>query len=361
MHKTMPACCPEDPNVHCCVVTDRYEWRNPGTGCEVPCCPNCDATVCCVGLAFVVTLIGLLISFTTFDEDLLHVYTCNTSTEFAEAAYLHNRNHVENIAAAAALPLTSSGLRHVSPCHDERPLTGSPSGVVCVDGLLEADVMLANLARWRVFRSSLYFLAAGGSFVTLLAASIIDDKRGGCARRRHNGLWFYGTPLYYAFRMAWAAASVPTLLWIAGEMHQYWWIIDAYTQRTTGPLHDFWAAFEDRFGWKIVCLGVFLCWPIVHLLLEAVIAVVGFVPWVVWVDKFDPRMAAPGPYIDPAKPHDEHSACIRAHLFFAEWRQLARFGFSEGQWELLLSEPRRAGLAEPEDTDRSRQTAIPMA
>ena len=220
-------------------------------------------------------------------------------------------------------------------------------GSLCMPHTLSATAFLMNISQWCVFRNTLYFIAMVGTFIVLILVYMIHRQRNPQpawgqppAPGSNPQMWqasppirFNGTPIWYVFRAVWFCLSIVIFLWVATQMYQFWWFIGYYKQNTVGSLHDFWKKFDKKFVASVVCVTIYLCWPLCHLALEIGLWILFVVPWYIY------RMMCAPQLETLRKPPDtlleDIPCCIRLDMFFTECNQMKRAGFSLGLWHIL--------------------------
>ena len=256
----------------------------------------------------------------------------------AQSPYYYLCTQYRDIANATVLPSNE--------CPNKRGLKGS-FGSLCMPETLAATPMLMNISQWCVFRNTLYFIAMVGTFIVLILVYMIHRQRNPQpawgqppAPGSNPQMWqasppirFNGTPIWYVFRAVWFCLSIVIFLWVATQMYQFWWFIGYYKQNTVGSLHDFWKKFDKKFVASVVCVTIYLCWPLCHLALEIGLWILFVVPWYIY------RMMCAPQLETLRKPPDtlleDIPCCIRLDMFFTECNQMKRAGFSLGLWHIL--------------------------
>ena len=266
-------------------------------------------------------------------------------------------------------------------CNTTTSLAGT-FGKLCVEQSLTATAFYFQLYNWTVFRDTLYFIAMCGTVLTLILIYIFHRQRnpspfggganqsmmmqnGGMGANRsgmmgspgggmnttmpqygnnnNNGgftgmfteqpIQFAGTSFYTLFRFAWGCVSVIIFLWVATQMYSFWRVIGDYKDMTTNELHDFWVDYEKKFVGTVVCITIFLCWPLFHLGLELCLFIVGIIPWYAYRNMCKPGLENYRYTIDT--PLDAIPGWVRIDMFFADFLQLQRLGFSVEMWKML--------------------------
>lgn len=380
----MTSCCPTDPLVHICDTTFRMD-NSPQTSALNCLWGYCDATTWAVVFFFFMSVIGFAVAVGTSDVDnLFRVYSAANSAELEikifneglvatdsatyvgvvesedrcmQMCWLRNRTDapqqvtmpgiyaVEGSTMQAALP---NGITRPAatacPLHNGRgaKLTGIIGGDLCEHHSLTATAMLINLAHWNNFRGTLYFIAMMGTMLLLTLIIVVNRhqvaiKNGGMQPPMAPPYVFWRTNFYYMFRFAWGVVSVIIFLWICTEMYQFWWFRNTYIYETRAELRGFWVTYDKKFVSTVVCVAIFLCWPLVQLV-ASVGVFVGFVVfWMCFKNMCYPQLnnlAWMGKEKLP-KYEDDESFCVSSEKFFSEYRQLGRLGFSQGIWELM--------------------------
>jgi hypothetical protein len=352
-----PMCCPEDPNEHCCDTSDPTIAAQRGQPLAALSCMwgICDATTWVVLLFLILSVAGFAITVGMKNTDnLLGKFDAESAFELEAkiapfidyGVAMPSANETVNVTDSGRY---SAGMRSRTGCVKSEKLIGT-FGALCAEDTLQATVMLMNQSRWVNFRATLYLLAMLAPLVLLIVIVVVNKQRewvvagkpeippfGGAPGPQYYSppFAFFATPLYYTFRVAWAAVAVFVILWMADELYQYVWFMKTYKARTTGELHAFWVGFDNKFLPSTIIVGIFLCWPVVHLVLSWVCFAVGIIPWLIIQQVYTQIQ---NPTIDEEKPVDEHSCCIRTNMFCTEFRQCHRCGFSDGQWTLLTGD-----------------------
>ena len=331
--------CPTDPNIHCCNTNP----NEPGTfqGC-VQCC---DVTTWAIGffaLASIVTF-GVVLGTATFDN-IFALYQVHTTGELQKAIFpdvVWNQSwNATVISSSNSLDLTCqlSGFwcRRSEACSIGTYAYSGSFGSICMEDSMTAIAMVLNLSYWINFRGTLFFIAMLGSLFTLLMLYAVHRQKNpqqwGAQPQAAPPIGFFGTPFYYMFRTAWAVSSVIIFLWVANVMYQYWSFNAFYMNNSRGQLRTFWRLFNEKFEWSVISVTIFLCWPLMHIVLEVAFFVAGIIPWCAIRNACYPQLQSPR---DPEVPEDDQSCCVRTDNFYTEFLQARRLGFSDGQWRLM--------------------------
>lgn len=244
----------------------------------------------------------------------------------------------------------------------ETALFGS-FGSVCLNDCINSQFFLLLLSHLNVGRGALWCLALFFSFIALAIALIVHAQRHprtnafdspffqaeflqmspaqqalfvqqnfqppGCCGS--SGVEVYDTPYYAFFRFAWGFTGIVAFIWGVMLLIPTFTIIPYFIDHTTEELQVFWQNYYRKFLGTIFAVIIYLAWPIMCLVLEALVWVVGIVPWAVirmclkpGIERFRPEMKL-----------SELPGYIRADMFFMDFQDLKRFGFSRLQWNLL--------------------------
>lgn len=256
----------------------------------------------------------------------------------------------------------------------ERALLGS-FGTVCMEGCMNAATFAVQLSQWNNARGTLWIIATVFSGLAVVYAIAIHVQRhptefqgeimtpemqmeflrmtpaqqqmfffqlqqtmaqqasvccGGV------GMEVYDTPFYAFLRFAWGFCGLVVLSWSVNVLISFWAFSGFYADHTTGDLKDFWDSYNSKFNASMISVLVFLAWPLVCFVLELVVWIIGFIPWLVV------RMAAkPGiERFRPSLPLSSIPGYIRCDMFFMDFQDLKRLGFSRLQWMLLTDSER---------------------
>lgn len=244
---------------------------------------------------------------------------------------------------------TSVNHKNVAPdpfwtqeCRTTRDLTGT-WGSVCLEQSLSAPTFYFHLHRWTVFRNTLYFIAMVGSIFTLALLYIIHRVKNppfGATQNPANSQFqpdapiaFSGTNFYLVFRAGWMMVSAVIFLWVATVMYEFWWIMPSYKDMTNGELRAFFVDYESKFVATVVCVTIYLCWPLFHLALEIGLFIVFIIPWYGFRSMCKPGLENIRYPIEV--PLDDLPGWVRIDMFFTDFNQLKRLGFSVPMWHLV--------------------------
>lgn len=146
-----------------------------------------------------------------------------------------------------------------------------------------------------------------------------------------SGVSVYDTPYYAFFRFAWGFVGCVAFIWVVMLLIPFFVFVPYFIDHTTEDLHEFWESYYQKYLPTILCVGAYLAWPIICHVLEAVVWVVGIIPWFAirtclkpGIERFRPEMSL-----------SELPGYIRADMFFMDLQDVKRFGFSRLQWALL--------------------------
>jgi hypothetical protein len=197
------------------------------------------------------------------------------------------------------------------------------------------------LGVWNDFRGTLYFLAFVLTVAILFFIVIVHrQKHPSNAPAQHPNVApgqsppidIYGTPLYDCLRVAWFISSIITFLWVVNAMYSYWTIAPAWKSASTGPLNSFLVAYDKKFVASVVCVTIYLCWPLANILLEIGIFFAGVVPWLIFRSTCKQGLDA---IRFPETPTSELPGWVRTDVFFTEFDCIKRLGCTKSQWKLL--------------------------
>ncbi|KAH9588784.1 hypothetical protein LSM04_007355 [Trypanosoma melophagium] len=267
-------------------------------------------------------------------------------------------------------------------------------GTVCLEGNLNANTFVVQLSAWNTARDALYFIAMVFSIFTFVYANLVDYQRKNVrmqsmegqfqqqqqqqqkqeerprqqnerkkqqqkqgkeppvkSKQKDNGrsasqqpnrqllgppmirgpIEVYGTPFYEFMRIAWFVMGVAVFLWVCNMMVSFWKFSSFYRNSTTGKLHEFFEEYNVRFSASVICVTIYLAWPLVNIFVELALWVFFFIPWVIIRSICKPGIGR----LRPALPLDEMPGWVRLDMFFMDFNDIRRIGFSEPAWTLL--------------------------
>jgi hypothetical protein len=277
----------------------------------------------------------------------------------------------------------------------QRKLFGS-FGVVCMEDNLYANTFAVQLSSWTNARDTLWFLAMVYSGLTLLYAVLVNVQRhpaagtmgdgaaalpsitpqeqeefmkmtpqqqqqfmqeyqqrvaavqmqnpnaglmqppgAGCCGS-DSGIEFYDTPFYEFVRIAWFVSGLTAFVWTCNLFVSFWAFSDFYITHTSGPLRAFWSDYAHKMNASLVMVTIFLAWPLFNFVLELVVWVVGVLPWLVIRSTCKRGVEM----FRPALPLSQLPAYIRADMFFMDFQDVKRLGFSRQAWMMLTGSDR---------------------
>nr|CCC49386.1 conserved hypothetical protein [Trypanosoma vivax Y486] len=141
----------------------------------------------------------------------------------------------------------------------------------------------------------------------------------------------YGTPYFEFVWMAWFVMGVATVVWTWTLMTSFWGYVGYYQYITTGRLNTFFADYNTRFSISVMFVSTFLAWPVVKLLIEFLLWIVFFLPWLLFRSVGKPGIGN----LRPALPLSKMPGYIRLDMFFMDFADARRLGFSESTWSML--------------------------
>ncbi|XQJ24558.1 hypothetical protein NXY56_000449 [Leishmania guyanensis] len=302
------------------------------------------------------------------------------------------------VAAAPLGPVKNPDLTKLSlaPKCTQRKLLGS-FGVICMEDNLHANTLVVQLSYWSNSRDTLWILAMVYSILTVLYAVLTNVHRhsssagtgdphgspstlptitpqqqeefvkmtpqqqqafiqefqqhvavmqqqqqpnaaflphnspkGGCCGT-DSGIEFYETPFYEFVRMAWFASGITAFAWTCNLFISFWSFDQFYIRETTGPLRTFWVIYSRRMNATLIVVTVFLAWPLCNFVLELVMLVALVLPWLVIRSTCKRGIQM----YRPALPLSKMPGYIRADMFFMDFQDVKRLGFSRMAWMML--------------------------
>lgn len=211
-----------------------------------------------------------------------------------------------------------------------------------MEDTLNAGTFAANLSHWNNFRGTLYFLA----FIITLTFMIVvyavhrqKHPQGGLMNSSqqfnsaspNSSISLFGTDLYEVFRCAWFVSGFIVFFWVANAMTSFWTFSAFYKNNTEGKLHDFWVAYDKKFVASVVCVTLYLSWPIFLIGAEIGVWFVFTLPYMCVRCMLKPGIEN----IRPDMPMADMPGWVRADMFFMEAQQIRRLGFSHRLWEMV--------------------------
>eukprot|EP00742_Colponemidia_sp_Colp-10_P013966 GILJ01015812.1.p1 GENE.GILJ01015812.1~~GILJ01015812.1.p1 ORF type:complete len:579 (-),score=93.82 GILJ01015812.1:316-2052(-) len=244
---------------------------------------------------------------------------------------------------------TTTNHKNVAPdpvwtqaCGSTKDLTGT-WGSVCVQQSLNGATFYFHLHRWTVFRNTLYFIAMVGTVVVAALVFIIHRVKnppfGGpqqVNQSQYQGdvpITFAGTNFYLVFRAGWMMVSFVIFLWVATVMYEYWFMISSYKDMTNGDLRAFFVDYDKKFVASVVCITIYLCWPLMHMVLEIGLFAAFIIPWYAFRTMCKPGLENVRYPVET--PLDDIPGWVRIDMFFTDFMELKRLGFSVQLWHLL--------------------------
>lgn len=151
-----------------------------------------------------------------------------------------------------------------------------------------------------------------------------------------SGLEFYDTPLYEFVRMAWFVSGLTAFVWTCNLFVSFWAFSSFYISNTSGPLRAFWTNYASKMNASLIVVTVFLAWPLCCFVLEVVVWLIGVLPW------FAIRSTCKRgvEMYRPALPLSQLPMYIRADMFFMDFQDVKRLGFSRQAWMILTGSDR---------------------
>jgi hypothetical protein len=330
----------------------------------------CDLTCWAVGLFFILSLIGFAVVLGTKNPDNIFDKFSVTTTRQLDAAmiplipYRTNLSAlcnvtnvtVENTTAAPVATTTLAPNTTAAPTTATAPVAATPLwvagctqrtifgsfGTVCMEDTLNAGTMVANLSHWNNFRGTLYFLAfIITTFFMVVVYAVHRQKhpQGGFLNNSQIGqqagvspnINLFGTELYEVFRCVWFVSGLIVFFWVANAMTSYWNFIGFWKNNTEGSLHEFWVAYDKKFVASVVCVTIYLAWPIFLIGLEIAVWIVFVIPYMAVRCMLKPGIEN----VRPDVPAADMPGWVRTDMFFTEIQQIRRLGFSNRLWEMV--------------------------
>ncbi|CUE69611.1 transmembrane protein, putative [Bodo saltans] len=334
----------------------------------------CDLTCWTVGLFFILSVIGFAVVLGTKSPDNIFDKFSVSTTRQLDAAIVPLIPYRTSLAALCIANATTNttpaptatnttlapvNTTTVAPATTTTvaPTTASPSasvsgctqkhifgtfGTVCMEDTLYAGTMVANLSHWNNFRGTLYFLAFIITFFFMLVVYAVHRQKhpqGGFMNSSQVGqqlgvspnINLFGTELYEVFRCVWFVSGLIVFFWVANAMTSYWNFIGFWKNNTEGALHDFWVAYDKKFVASVVCVTIYLAWPIFLIGLEIAIWIVFVIPYMAVRCMLKPGIEN----VRPDVPAADMPGWVRTDMFFTEIQQIRRLGFSTRLWEMV--------------------------
>ncbi|GET85790.1 hypothetical protein, conserved [Leishmania tarentolae] len=268
----------------------------------------------------------------------------------------------------------------------ERRLFGS-FGELCMENNMNANMFAVQLSAWNNARDTIWILAMVYSILTVLYAVLINVRRHaasanregargsafvmpsitpqqqeefmkmspqqqqafiqefqqhvaavqppppavGCCGSSDRGIEFYETPFYEFVRFAWLFTGLTTFAWVCNLLFSLFSFSHFYINETTGLLNTFWTTYVRKMTITLIVVTVFLAWPLCNFVLEFVVMVALVLPWLVIRSTWKRGIEM----YRPALPPSQLPAYIRADMFFMDFQDLKRLGFSRLAWIML--------------------------
>ncbi|CAG9568238.1 conserved hypothetical protein [Leishmania major strain Friedlin] len=146
-----------------------------------------------------------------------------------------------------------------------------------------------------------------------------------------RGIEFYETPFYEFVRFAWLFSGLTTFAWTCNLFISFWSFSYFYIRETTGPLNTFWTVYTHKMEATLIVVTVFLAWPLCNFVLELIVLVALVLPWLVIRSTWKRGIQM----YRPALPPSQLPAYIRADMFFMDFQDVKRLGFSRLAWIIL--------------------------
>ncbi len=225
-------------------------------------------------------------------------------------------------------------------CSVPQKVTGS-FGTVCMEDTLNAATFTVQLASWNNSRGTLYFFAIVLTAFAMIMAYLVHRQKNPQMmpmNTSHSGAYpisppisVYGTPFYEMFRVGWGITSFIIVFWIANLLTSYKQFGDFYLANTSGSLQSFWADYDKKFIASVVCVGIYLCWPLVHFGIEVGLWVAFILPWYLLRSMCKPGLEN----MRYDVPLESQPGWVRLDMFFTEFSDIKRLGFSARAWEFM--------------------------
>lgn len=295
-----------------------------------------------MSLFFVLSVIGLAVVLGAHDRDnIFSTFGVENTRDLATAIEKYIPFQV-NVTAKCNGTVSHTANTTVTPwvpACTSSVLFGS-FGKYCLEDSLNAGTFAANLSHWNNFRGTLYFLAF---VITLLFMCVVyavhrqKHPQGGLMNTSGVGQYnnapilLFDTPLYEVFRCAWFVTGTVIFFWVANAMTSYWTFYRFYKNNTEGKLHDFWIAYHNKFVASVVCVTIYLSWPLLLLGAEIAVWIAFVIPWLGIRCMLKPGLE----HVRPDVPLSEMPGWVRIDMFFTEAQQIRRLGFSNRLWEMV--------------------------
>ncbi|KPI83701.1 hypothetical protein ABL78_7252 [Leptomonas seymouri] len=278
-----------------------------------------------------------------------------------------------------------------------RSLLGS-FGTICMEDNLNANTFAVQLSSWTNARATLWFLAMVYSFLTLLYAVLISAQRHSSAgamgaacdaialptitpqeqeefmkmtpqqqqafmqeyqqrvamvQQQHpnagylrrpgagccgadSGIELYDTPFYEFVRIAWLISGLTAFVWTCNLFISFWAFSDFYIKQTSGPLKAFWNTYASKMNGSLIAVTIFLAWPLCNAVVELAVWLIGILPWL--IVRSTCKRGVEG--YRPALPLSQLPMYIRTDMFFMDFQDIKRLGFSRQAWIMLTGSDR---------------------
>lgn len=264
-------------------------------------------------------------------------------------------------------------------------LTGSFGGV-CMENSLNANVFAVQLSQWNNARNTLYFTAFVFTLVAIVLSVLVSRQRQSATAppsmpvqlpqdkqdelnrlppvqqqlflmeyMSNNPQYYmkmqqqqqaagccsfcvevYDTPFYEFMRIAWFYLGMVALFWSANLLLSYWSFSSFYKEETTGQLKEFWEKYDTKFSASVILVTIYLAWPLFNVFLDLAVLVIGIIPWVIIRSTCKEGV---GRY-RPSLPLSQLPGWIRTDMFFMDFQDMKRLGFSRAAWILLTGAPK---------------------
>ncbi|KAG5487065.1 hypothetical protein LSCM1_07735 [Leishmania martiniquensis] len=327
---------------------------------------------------------------------LRHPETLGIFSEAVEGALVGtSKGSVGAAKTGLSSTISQDGARAPEPPCTKRRLLGS-FGVICMEENLFANTFAVQLSGWTNARDTLWILAMVYSLLTVVYAVLINVRRHASAAAAEaqrglsstppsitlqqqeefvkmtpqqqqafiqeyqqqaatlqsqspsapspphqllftdysssaRGIEFYETPFYEFVRIAWFVSGLTAFAWAVVIAISFWSFSDFYIRSTEGPLRSFWQVYTRKMSATLVVVTVFLAWPLFNFLLELLLFVALVVPWLVIRSTCKRGIQM----YRPALPLSKVPAYIRADMFFMDFQDVKRLGFSRLGWIIL--------------------------
>ncbi|KAG5512017.1 hypothetical protein GH5_07971 [Leishmania sp. Ghana 2012 LV757] len=280
------------------------------------------------------------------------------------------------------------------PC-TQRRLLGS-FGVICMEDNLFANTFAVQLSAWNNARDTLWILSMVFSVLTVVYAVLINARRHASAavadgqrglsstppsitlqqqedfvkmtpqqqqafiheyqqqvaalqsqspsavstphqllisdyRSSASGIEFYETPFYEFVRLAWFVSGLTAFAWTVNVLISFWSFSGFYIRHTAGPLRNFWEVYTRKMSATLIVVTVVLAWPLCNFVLELLMFIALVMPWLVIRSTCKRGIQM----YRPALPLSKVPGYIRADMFFMDFQDVKRLGFSRLGWIIL--------------------------